>query len=249
VTRVIGAPPDAAKQSAGRPSDRELNIARKEELMSSGAVAMTGVVILIVGVTAYLIGTLARSIQREKSTSMKMWKNFGLSLGFCLLFLITWIGQGVAQWQRYTDDQREHHEPVAVGDFVADFSQSTLENWQSEFLQLFSFTIMAAVLIHKGSAESKDGSDRMEAAIKRIEEKLGTDPTGFGNSGDKDLHVLPDEMQGWQLRRANSTEPEGYYDTQDEAVSAGRQLGAVLGVSIHIHAPDGDVRDTVGSGR
>ena len=48
--------------------------------------------------------------------------------------------------------------------------------WQSEFLQLFSFVVMAALVIHKGSAESKDGEEKIEASLRRIEEKLGTLP-------------------------------------------------------------------------
>jgi hypothetical protein len=212
--------------------------------MNGGAISMTFVVVTIVAVTAYLVGTLARSIQEEKRTRMKLWKNFGLSLGFCALFFITWAAQGVAQWQKYTDEQRQHKEPVEVGDFVSDFAQATLENWQSEFLQLFSFTIMAAVLIHKGSAESKDSDDRIEAALKRIEEKLDTEPASEG--GDKDLHLIPDEMQGWQLRAADSTEPEGYYDTQEEGIAGGRELARRLGVVLLIHGSDGAVRDTVG---
>lgn len=199
---------------------------------------------ILVGVTAYLVGTLARSIQNEKSTSMKLWKNFGLSLGFCALFFVTWLAQGVAQWQHYTDQQREHKEPTAIGDFASEFSASTLENWQSEFLQLFSFTIMASVLIHKGSAESKDSDNRIEAALKRIEEKLGSDPTSRGDGGRNDLHVMQDEMQGWQLRSADSTEPEGYYDTQQEAIDGGRELARIKGVRLLIHGTDGDVRDS-----
>ncbi len=214
--------------------------------MSDGAWALSVVILITVGVTAYLVGTLIRSIQNEKKTRMKLWKNFGLSLGFCFLFFLTWFAHGVAQWQNYTDEQRDHKEPVELGDFVADFATSTLENWQSEFLQLFSFTIMAAVLIHKGSAESKDSDDRIEAALKRLEEKLDTEPTSQGGGGKKDLHVIPDEMQGWQLRPADSTEPEGYYDTQDDAIQAGRELASKQGVTLHIHTPDGGVRDSVG---
>jgi hypothetical protein len=216
--------------------------------MSGGALAMTFVIIVVLGVTAYLVGTLARSIQNEKSTRMKLWKNFGLSLGFCTLFFVTWVAQGVAQWQRYTDDQREHKQPIEVGDFVSDFSQSTLENWQSEFLQLFSFTIMAAVLIHKGSAESKDGTDRIEAAIKRLEEKLGTEPAVTQGKGSSDLHVLPDEMHGWMLRAGDTTEPEGYYDTQQEAIDGGKALAQRKNVKLVIHAPDGSVRESQSGG-
>ncbi len=214
--------------------------------MNSGAIGMTLVIVIIVAVTAYLVGTLARSIQNEKSTRMKVLKNFGLSISFCVLFFVSWLAQGIAQWQHYTDEQRDHGEPAEIGDFVSDFSSSTLENWQSEFLQLFSFTIMAAVLIHKGSAESKDSDDRLEAAILRIENKLGTAPTlqePDGIPDEKDIHVVPDSEQGWALVERGTSEPEGYYDTQDEAITAGRELAGKNGVKLVIHGQDYKVRD------
>jgi hypothetical protein len=215
--------------------------------MSAGAVVMIFVLLVIVGVTAYLVGNLVRSIQNEKQTKMRLWKNFGLSLGFCALFFVTWVAQAGAQWQQFTDEQREHGEPVELGDFIADFSRATLENWQSEFLQLFSFTVMSAVLIHKGSAESKDSADRIEAALKRIEDKLGTepslddpDPIRQGN----DLHVVPDSYEGWALKDETSSEPEGYYDTQAEAIEGGRELARKKNVKLVIHGQDGKVRES-----
>ena len=39
---------------------------------------------------------------------------------------------------------------------------------------MFSFVVMSALLIHKGSAESKDSDDRMEEALDRIEKKIGS---------------------------------------------------------------------------
>ena len=138
---------------------------------------MMGIVVgLTVAVAVYLVGNMLRSIQNEKRERgmTRTWKNFGLSIAFCLLFFITWAAQGVAQWQVFTDEQREHRQPVEIGDFTAEFSQSTLENWQSEFLQLFSFVVMSALLIHKGSAESKDSDDRMEEALNRIEKTIGS---------------------------------------------------------------------------
>jgi hypothetical protein len=56
--------------------------------------------------------------------------------------------------------------------FITDFAHSTLENWQSEFLQLFSFVVLAAVYIHHGSAESKDSDDRVERKIDEIRQQL-----------------------------------------------------------------------------
>ena len=52
------------------------------------------------------------------------------------------------------------------------FGQSTLENWQSEFLQLFSFVVLSAMLIDRGSAESKDSDDRLEGKGDHILERL-----------------------------------------------------------------------------
>ncbi len=141
-----------------------------------GALLMGVVIGVSIAIVGYLVGSMVRSIQDERRSSnvTRVWRNFGLSLAFCILFFVSWLAQGVAQWQSFTDDQRTHGEEVQVGDFVAEFAQSTLENWQSEFLQLFSFVVMSALLIHRGSAESKDSDDRMEQALKRIEDKLGT---------------------------------------------------------------------------
>jgi uncharacterized protein DUF6766/uncharacterized protein DUF2188 len=219
------------------------------EVHMAGAIVLVLVLLAMAGVTLYLVGTLVRSIQNEKHTSMRLWKNFGLSMGFCALFFLSWVAQGAAQWQRFTDEQRQHNQQPELGDFIADFSTSTLENWQSEFLQLFSFTVMTAVLIHKGSAESRDGNDAVQAALKRIEDKLGTEPTLREEAlrQSSDLHVVPDEYQGWALTDESSTEPEAYYDKQDEAIQGGRELARKKNVKLSIRGEDGLVREEIGS--
>lgn len=127
-------------------------------------------VALLIAVAGALIATLVFSIRRERAKNL--WKNFGLSIAFCGFFLLTWIGQALAEWGVYAQEARAHGEGVVVSDYLVQFGQSTLENWQSEFLQLFSFVVFSAVLIHKGSAESKDSDEEMQAALKRIEKRL-----------------------------------------------------------------------------
>ena len=216
----------------------------------SGAIMMTVVLLSIAAITVYLVGTMIRSIRNELQGRARLWKNFGLSLAFCFLFFGSWIAHGIAEWQVFTDDQAAHNEPVEIGDFIAVFAQSTMENWQSEFLQLFSFTVMAALLIHKGSAESRDSDDLIQSALKRIEDQLGTEPTLRSDPlrRDNSLHVLPDSFEGWMIKDGSSSEPEAYYDTQDEAVRAGRQMASDRKVTLVIHTPDGTVRDTVDRG-
>jgi hypothetical protein len=109
---------------------------------------------------------------RRTTGPRDLWRNYGLSIAFAALFSCRRILQLVTEWQVFVDEQRAHDESTGIGDFVAEFSQSTLENWQSEFLQLFSFTLLAALLIHKESAESKDSDDQMQQALARIEKKL-----------------------------------------------------------------------------
>jgi len=141
--------------------------------------------VVALGVVVY---ATARSMVVARSEGSSLWRQFGLGLVLMLLFFATWLGQGIAEWQTFTDEAAEHQESTAVGDFVSEFAQSTLENWQSEFLQLFAFVTLSALFIHKGSAESKDSDDRMEASLQRIERHLGTFPS----------HV-PKGSNSWEL--------------------------------------------------
>ena len=139
---------------------------------------MMGVAMLIAFASlAFLLFSLARSIRDHRSAHRSIWREFGLGLSLMLLFFSTWVAHGIAQWQTFTDEQREHGEEAEVGDFLADFAMSSLENWQSEFLQLFAFVTLAALYIHKGSAESKDIEEKIEASLRRIETHLGTLPS------------------------------------------------------------------------
>jgi hypothetical protein len=159
--------------------------------MSTGAWMMAVATALALGALLFLIFALVRSIRNERSEHRGMWREFGLGLILMILFFTTWAAQGITEWQTYTDEQRAHGEPTSAGDFVAAFGQSTLENWQSEFLQLFAFVTLAALYIHKGSAESKDGDEKLEASLRRIEERLGTLPEHTPN-GTEESWQLPE---------------------------------------------------------
>jgi hypothetical protein len=54
--------------------------------------------------------------------------------------------------------------------------------------------------------------------------------------------VVPDGFEGWALKNESSTEPEGYFDTQEEAINAGRHLSSALNVDLIIHGEDGAIR-------
>jgi hypothetical protein len=99
------------------------------------------------------------------------------NLGFVLLvlFLSSWAIQGWSGWQEFQAEQTEHGQAAAFwgqSGYVWAFLQATMENWQSEFLQLLTFVVFTSFLIWRGSPESRDGQDEMMEAIKRIETRL-----------------------------------------------------------------------------
>ncbi len=83
----------------------------------------------------------------------------GLSIVWLGLFFVTLMfGQTVVGHREYNSDQREHgRAEVSYVEYLgtAHFVEATMENWESEFLQMFLFIVLTAVLYQKGSAESK----------------------------------------------------------------------------------------------
>ena len=159
--------------------------------MSAGGWMAGAAAAVTVGALGFVLFSMVRSIKDERSGDRSIWREFGLSIALMVLFFATWIAHAISEWQVYTDEQRAHGEATQVGDFFSEFLQSTLENWQSEFLQLFAFVTLAALYIHKGSGESKDGDENTHASLRRIEEHLGTLPADAPTEPGEE-YKLPD---------------------------------------------------------
>ncbi len=75
-----------------------------------------------------------------------------------VIFLGSWFAQSMTGWSSYNADQIEHEqEPLSWLQYVgsADFWQTTLQNWQSEFLAVGSMAVLSIYLRQRGSPESK----------------------------------------------------------------------------------------------
>ena len=72
----------------------------------------------------------------------------------------------------FAEEQQTHNQQIEMVSFIPSFLSATFENWQSEFLQLFSMVVLTAYLVHKGSHESKDTDEKFERALARIERML-----------------------------------------------------------------------------
>jgi hypothetical protein len=90
----------------------------------------------------------------------RFFRNNGLSLVMFILFFFTLIvGQSIVGQREYNNDQQEHGQPtVTYTEYLttSHFLEATMENWESEFLQMFVFIVLTIFLYQKGSAESKD---------------------------------------------------------------------------------------------
>jgi hypothetical protein len=74
------------------------------------------------------------------------------------IFIGAWIAQSLTGWTDHNELQRAHGEQaISWASYVgsAEFWEATLQNWQSEFLAVGSFSVFAIFLRQRGSPESK----------------------------------------------------------------------------------------------
>jgi hypothetical protein len=87
------------------------------------------------------------------------WRNNGLSLVLLALFVLLLAAQSVTGNLEANSDRAAHGlPPLSFMKYLtsAHFVEATMENWESEFLQMALFVILTAFIYQKGSAESKD---------------------------------------------------------------------------------------------
>jgi hypothetical protein len=89
----------------------------------------------------------------------------GLSLALLALFLASIVGQAFAGWYALGEELAIHGQPapdlrtyLATGHFLS----AIFENWESEFLQMTVYVVLTAVLIQKGSPESRNPEEGPE---------------------------------------------------------------------------------------
>lgn len=92
----------------------------------------------------------------------RFFRNNSLSIVMSLLFLGCLFGQYVSGHLEHNEDQVKHGQPtISFVEYAGSnhFLEATMENWESEFLQMFGFIILTTFLYQKGSAESKDPNE------------------------------------------------------------------------------------------
>jgi hypothetical protein len=97
-------------------------------------------------------------------------RNQLLLIVFFLFFLTSFVGQSVTGHRVHNQEQREHGESaIGYGEYLTTghFLEATMENWESEFLQMGAYVLLTVWFTQKGSAESKKPKDEGENAQDR----------------------------------------------------------------------------------
>jgi hypothetical protein len=97
-----------------------------------------------------------------------LWRAYSYAWITLGLFLFSIIGHWVFGWYAFVDEQKEHGQAIQFAAYFNEMMRDTLENWQSEFLQLLWQVGGLAFFFFLGSPQSKEGSDRLEAKVDVI---------------------------------------------------------------------------------
>jgi hypothetical protein len=102
----------------------------------------------------------------------RLWRDRGFGIAMLTFFAISLVLQWIAGWQEYVSEQTDHGFAIQVGEYVWREISATMENWQSEFLQLFTQVALLTYLLWKGSPQSKDSDEEAMNAIRETQEEV-----------------------------------------------------------------------------
>lgn len=122
---------------------------------------------------------------------MRHVRRWGAVYLLVLLFAGSWVGQFFAQLARFRSEQQSHREPFLWADYWPEFLSSTLENWQSEWLQLVFQAILLLGAKHWLFQVDAEDMERLEKKVDAISERLGLDPDEASEPAPAQEHTQP----------------------------------------------------------
>jgi hypothetical protein len=106
------------------------------------------------------------------NSKLKYYGFFWVTLG---LFIMSMSLHWLFAWYSYVQEQTEHNQPIELNDYFNETFRDTMENWQSEFLQLIWQVAGLSVLWYIGSSQSKEADDRLEEKIDLLIQRLDSE--------------------------------------------------------------------------
>ena len=85
-----------------------------------------------------------------------------------LLFLVTLVLHWWFGWYAFADEASQHGQAPQMSGYMVEMMRDTMENWQSEFLQLVWQVAGLSFLYFAGSPGSRGDDERMEAKLDAL---------------------------------------------------------------------------------
>lgn len=104
----------------------------------------------------------------EHKPSKTILNKYGFLWVTLTLFILSFAGHWYFAWGAFVQEALQHNQTPQTSEFLTVTMRDTLENWQSEFLQLIWQVAGLALLFHIGSPQSKEGNDRLEEKVDLI---------------------------------------------------------------------------------
>ena len=109
------------------------------------------------------IATIGRPLTRAST-----FKRHGYTWVTAGLFAVSLAGHWWLGWEAYKNEAEAHGQPIQVSEYLVETGRDTLENWQSEFLQLIWQVAGLALLLHVGSPQSREEDERLEEKLDAV---------------------------------------------------------------------------------
>lgn len=97
-----------------------------------------------------------------------IWGRYGYGWITLILFAVSLTGHWLFGWFAFVDEETAQGSTVDGGAYVMQMLRDTLENWQSEFLQLLWQVCGLAIFLFAGSPASKEGGERLERKLDAV---------------------------------------------------------------------------------
>lgn len=111
----------------------------------------------------------------SKKTNHSILKKKGYLWVTLILFLVSLSLHWYFGFEAFKNEQIAHGQSIEISDYITEMMRDTMENWQSEFLQLIWQVAGLSFLWFVGSPDSKEGNERQEEKLDYILKKIDPD--------------------------------------------------------------------------
>lgn len=110
----------------------------------------------------------SRHLKKGPLGKASIWRRYAFAWVTGAFFIISIAGHWIFGWFAFVGEQTEQGHAPEIGQYLLEMSRDTMENWQSEFLQLIWQVAGLTLLLYVGSPQSPEGDHRLEEKLDAI---------------------------------------------------------------------------------